>query len=160
VETNKDRQLQRRVQSLQRFLMTRLKAELAQRSPPQPSAAIAAPEAAPGERYTLPFCDATCLSASLPSIWCAELLIYTSEAVARAGEEVRGNAEDLMQGLEQLFAVVMRQKMQCVGRESASKEDESISYQVLHPQTPRNVKKTNYIATNPNTAAQYLLLQP
>ncbi len=65
-----------------------------------------------------------------------------------------------MQGLEQLFAVVMRQKMQCVGRESASKEDESISYQVLHPQTPRNVKKTNYIATNPNTAAQYLLLQP
>ena len=32
VETNKDRQLQRRVQSLQRFLMTRLKAELAQRA--------------------------------------------------------------------------------------------------------------------------------
>ena len=36
VETNKDRQLQRRVQSLQRFLMARLKAELAQRTPPQP----------------------------------------------------------------------------------------------------------------------------
>lgn len=36
VETNKDRQLQRRVQSLQRFLMARLKAELAQRAPPQP----------------------------------------------------------------------------------------------------------------------------
>ncbi len=36
VETNKDRQLQRRVQSLQRFLMARLKAELAQRPPPQP----------------------------------------------------------------------------------------------------------------------------
>ncbi len=34
VETNKDRQLQRRVQSLQRFLMTRLKAELAQRASP------------------------------------------------------------------------------------------------------------------------------
>ena len=33
VETNKDKQLQRRVQSLQRFLMTRLKAELAQRAP-------------------------------------------------------------------------------------------------------------------------------
>ena len=37
METNKDRQLQRRVQSLQRFLMARLKAELAQRPPPQPS---------------------------------------------------------------------------------------------------------------------------
>lgn len=36
VETNKDKQLQRRVQSLQRFLMTRLKAELAQRAPAQP----------------------------------------------------------------------------------------------------------------------------
>ncbi len=35
VETNKDRQLQRRVQSLHRFLMTRLKAELAQRALPQ-----------------------------------------------------------------------------------------------------------------------------
>ena len=35
METNKDKQLQRRVQSLQRFLMTRLKAELAQRSPSQ-----------------------------------------------------------------------------------------------------------------------------
>ena len=35
VETNKDKQLQRRVQSLQRFLMTRLKAELAQRAPAQ-----------------------------------------------------------------------------------------------------------------------------
>ena len=37
VETNKDKQLQRRVQSLQRFLMTRLKAELAQRAPAQSS---------------------------------------------------------------------------------------------------------------------------
>ncbi len=37
VETNKDKQLQRRVQSLQRFLMTRLKAELAQRTPASPS---------------------------------------------------------------------------------------------------------------------------
>jgi hypothetical protein len=50
VETNKDRQLQRRVQSLQRFLMARLKAELAQRLPPQPPATSAAPEAASGER--------------------------------------------------------------------------------------------------------------
>ena len=37
METNKDKQLQRRVQSLQRFLMTRLKAELAQRAPAQPT---------------------------------------------------------------------------------------------------------------------------
>ena len=37
METNKDRQLQRRAQSLQRFLMTRLKAELAQRAPAQPT---------------------------------------------------------------------------------------------------------------------------
>ena len=37
METNKDKQLQRRVQSLQRFLMTRLKAELAQRAPAQQS---------------------------------------------------------------------------------------------------------------------------
>ena len=50
VETNKDRQLQRRVQSLQRFLMARLKAELAQRSPPQPPATSAASETATGER--------------------------------------------------------------------------------------------------------------
>lgn len=35
-----------------------------------------------------------------------------------------------MQKLEELFAFVMHQKIQCVGRESASKVEESISYQV------------------------------
>ena len=36
----------------------------------------------------------------------------------------------LANSLEQLFAVVMHQKIQCLGRESASKVEESISYQV------------------------------
>ena len=39
--------------------------------------------------------------------------------------------EALMNSLEELFAVVMHQKLQCVGRESACKVEESISYQVL-----------------------------
>ena len=58
---------------------------------------------------------------------------------ACAGKEGQGTAKDLVQGLEQLFAVVMRQKIQCVGRESASKVDESISYQVLHSDAHRKV---------------------
>ena len=49
VETNKDRQLQRRVQSLQRFLMARLKAELAQRPPPQPPSPSDSSQADAGE---------------------------------------------------------------------------------------------------------------
>lgn len=44
------------------------------------------------------------------------------------GEEETPTA--LANGLEQLFAVVMHQKIQCLGRESASKVEESISYQV------------------------------
>lgn len=43
VETNKEKSLQRRVQSLQRFLLERLKSELAQRKPPSPLPAL--PEA-------------------------------------------------------------------------------------------------------------------
>ena len=35
-----------------------------------------------------------------------------------------------MQKLEQLFALSMHQKIQCVGRETASKIEESTSYQV------------------------------
>lgn len=58
---------------------------------------------------------------------------------ACAGKEGQETAKDLVQGLEQLFAVIMRQKIQCVGRESASKVDESISYQVLHSHAPRKV---------------------
>ena len=44
------------------------------------------------------------------------------------GEEETPTA--LANGLEKLFAVVMHQKIQCLGRESASKVEESISYQV------------------------------
>lgn len=36
-----------------------------------------------------------------------------------------------MQKLEQLFALSVHQKIQCVGRETASKVEESTSYQVL-----------------------------
>ena len=53
VETNKDKQLQRRVQSLQRFLMTRLKAELAQRAPPQPASPRDSSQAIAGGRAML-----------------------------------------------------------------------------------------------------------
>ena len=35
-----------------------------------------------------------------------------------------------MQKLEQLFALQVSQKIQCVGRETASKVEESTSYQV------------------------------
>ena len=41
-----------------------------------------------------------------------------------------GSPTALANGLEQLFAVVMHQKIQCLGRESASKVEDSISYQV------------------------------
>ena len=78
---------------------------------------------------------------------------------ARPGEEGQGTAKDLMQGLEQLFAVVMRQKIQCVGRESASKVDESTSYQVLHSDAPRNECRSFDLAKPQNRVAQPLLLQ-
>lgn len=78
---------------------------------------------------------------------------------ARAGEEGQGTAKNLMQGLEQLFAVVMRQKIQCVGRESASKVDESTSYQVLHSDAPRKCLRSCF-GKAPNKIAQPLLLQP
>ncbi|CAL5225176.1 g7957 [Coccomyxa viridis] len=111
VETNKDKQLQRRVQSLQRFLMTRLKAELAQRAPAQ----LADQEtSAPGA-------------------------MDQTDAGGK-GEEETPTA--LANGLEQLFAVVMHQKIQCLGRESASKVEESISYQVELKYLPASERPT------------------
>jgi len=55
---------------------------------------------------------------------CAALFLVGSNGL----EE---KSETLMSSLEELFAVVMHQKLQCVGRESACKVEESISYQVL-----------------------------
>ena len=50
---------------------------------------------------------------------------------ARKGDKgAKEGASALADGLEQLFAVVMHQKIQCLGRESASKVEESLSYQV------------------------------
>ncbi len=55
---------------------------------------------------------------------CATLFLVGSN-------ELEEKSEALMTSLEELFAVVMHQKLQCVGRESACKVEESISYQVL-----------------------------
>ena len=41
--------------------------------------------------------------------------------------------KNLTQKLEQLFALSVHQKIQCVGRETASKVEESTSYQVSSP---------------------------
>ena len=51
--------------------------------------------------------------------------------VQLGGKGLEETPTALANGLEQMFAVVMHQKIQCLGRESASKVEESTSYQVL-----------------------------
>ena len=57
----------------------------------------------------------------------SDLAVY----VRSGGKAEEETPVSLANGLEQLFAVVMHQKIQCLGRESASKVEESTSYQVL-----------------------------
>ncbi len=79
VETNKEKSLQRRVQSLQRFLLERLKSELTQRKPPPTLLAV------PASKVDQPLASSPSSGAAEPDISASSAPAPTPGSVADGG---------------------------------------------------------------------------
>ncbi len=151
VETNKEKSLPRRVQSLQRFLLERLRSELAQRrSQPPPGTPLSGQqqkgaaknpphpkEAADGNAAgRRPGGDGSGTGGPAPDQ--AAALISKASKVDGGGEEVVEMAEDVgwpspeqtAAGLDGLFGVLMQQRIRCLYGEKAETTQDILSFQV------------------------------
>ncbi|CAL8467279.1 g6816 [Coccomyxa elongata] len=145
VETNKEKSLQRRVQSLQRFLLERLKSELAQRRPPPPLPALPeASAAADDDQPSSPPAGAADPSVSANSAPDGAPDTADSSGSSSGGKQGsgEGNAKEggegerwpapaeLAAGLDGLFGILMQQRIRCLYGEKAEKTQDILSFQV------------------------------
>lgn len=158
VETNKEKSLQRRVQSLQRFLLERLKSELAQRKQPQPADSAPSTSVPPNtdvsksgdtdarscsdsgeadERPASHHVPCAAETANVPSAVAPEpppgddKLEKKYEASMKGGPEAWPSPGDVAAEVDSLFGILMQQRIRCLYGEKAEKLQDILSFQVL-----------------------------
>ncbi|BDA40432.1 probable PAN2-PAN3 deadenylation complex catalytic subunit pan2 [Coccomyxa sp. Obi] len=178
VETNKEKSLPRRVQSLQRFLLERLKSELAQRRLPPPLPAL--PEAdAPNDDQ--PSSSSHPAGAAEPGVSANSAPDQSpgsaaedssgdngmsregNAAVGEVGEGVEGEQwppapAQLAAGLDCLFGILMQQRIRCLYGEKAEKTQDILSFQVELQYPPAKERPTR--AAGAADAPQPLSFRP
>lgn len=138
VETNKEKSLQRRVQSLQRFLLEQLRSELVQRKQQATSAATSAATSSPSkagaakERAAgISPANGDGTSGTAGSTGAAAV----GEKYDKADASLWPSAEKLLSQLDGLFGLFMHQLTTCLTGSKAQKTQLSLSLQAEHPRS-------------------------